>query len=255
VPSHKARPLVGFLLGTHPSARDPSSPAAIIRFAGIGVVVYILLIIFQPALHQAYGYWFRAFGDVVFHRVGGVGSVHFLDLHSQTLFQDLDEVTPGDLPANFDVPKADGEKDTLLVLQSSKAPGSVGLFRSGSRMMAYIPTALFFALFVATPLPVLKRVVLLVAGFVVLHLFLVLRMWVYVTNVGFADPGKKYHIYEPGDLSRDLLRRADKVLADDPTFNYIVPVLVWLVVVLGINFWTRRRELAALKAASRNRRG
>jgi hypothetical protein len=249
------RGFAAFLLGTDPRARETTSPAAIIRFAAIAVFVYMLLIIFQPMAHRAYGYFYRAFATAAFSRVGGAGSVHFLDLRSPTLFNDLDAVTPGDLPKRLELPKPDREKDTLLVLQNRNQPGKFGLFRSGSRLMAYIPTALFLSLFVATPLPWLKRLVALIAGFALLHLFIVFRLWVYVLNVGFADVDKKYHLYEPGKFWRDLLRRGDRVLADDPTFNYVAPVVVWLLAILAVEFVSRyRARLAEDPGRSRRRR-
>ncbi len=234
-----------FLLGTHPGARDPSSPAAIIRFSAIAVVVYTILIIFQPTLHRAYGYWFRGLGDIAFKRVSGVGSVSFIDLNSDRVFEQLQAVTPVTVPDTITLPKLEGEKDTLLVLQHRERPGKIGLFRSGSRLMAFIPSALFLALLVATPLPWLRRLAVFGIGFVLLHMFILFRMWLYVAKVGFADTSKQYHIYEFGDFRMDVLRRTSNVLVDDPTFNYIVPVVIWLITVLAISIWKRRQERVA----------
>lgn len=245
---------LAFLLGTHPSARDPGNRAAIIRFASIAAFFYIALILFQPVFHRAYGHFYRGLGTAMFSQVGRVGSVVFLDLHSPTIFQEVDLVTPGDLPRQVEIPKPEKEKDTLLVLQNRDQPGKFGLFRSGSRLMAFVPTALFLSLFIATPFAWPRKVMLLVLGTFALHAFIILRVWIYVMKVGFADAEKKYAIYEPGPFWNDLLRRADNVLVQDPTFNYIVPVFVWLVIVLGMAFWTRYRERAALAVRAGSKR-
>jgi hypothetical protein len=94
-------------------------------------------------------------------------------------------------------------------------------------------------------------VALVIAGLVLLHAFIAFRIFIFVRQGGFADPSKDYRLYSPGSFWADALRRADNVLVHDPTFNYVVPILIWVVLIVAMSIWITWRERRAEGAGSR----
>jgi hypothetical protein len=69
------------------------------------------------------------------------------------------------------------------------------------------------------------------------HAFILFRITIVVLKNGFAAD-KPYALFHPGPFWQDILRRADEVLADNPTFSYLVPVVIWLFILMGFQVWT-----------------
>jgi len=226
-------------------------PKLIIRFAVLVVVYYSLLMIPWPGLERGYAGFFRSGGDALFSHfwIRPQGQVHFLDLFSPTLFDDLDAVTPGNLPRGVKLPEPEGVKDTLLVLMNRDTPGDFGVYSTSSRPIGYWPTALFISLMLATPLRWHRKLIGLVGGLIVVHAFVALRLTIIVLKNGFADPVKKYRLFTPSPFWQDMWRRLDEVFADNPTFAYVAPVFIWLVVVVGLFGWSAWRNKPAATEA------
>lgn len=222
-------------------------PKLLIRFGALVVVFYSLLMIPWPGLERGYAGLFRAGGDALFSRFWfrPQGKVHFLDLHSPTLFDDLDAVTPGKLPRGVKLPEPEGVKDTLLVLMNGDTPADFGIYSTSSRPIGFWPTALFASLMLATPLRWPRKLLGLVLGLVAVHAFIVLRLTIMLLKNGFADPVKKYHLFNPSPFWQDMWRRLDEVFADNPTFAYVAPMFFWLVVVVGLFGWSAWRSKPA----------
>lgn len=104
----------------------------------------------------------------------------------------------------------------------------------------------------ATPTPeqfaknMKTRVVVLIVSLLLVHLFIMVRISALVLNQALADPSKSYALFRPGNFMRDLIGRADTILADNPTFAYVAPVFVWLLSLLLIE--GTRTGLDRLKA-------
>ena len=230
----------------------PSKTVA--RVALLVVVVYGALAIAPrvwPAWERGYAHLFRSGGNALFSRFWfwPEARVRFLDLRSATLAGEIGAATGGTLPADFIPPKPTRDQDTLLVLTNRAARGSVGMLRTGSRMMGYVPAAVLLALIAATPLPWSRRGWALAWGLFLVHVLIAARLTALVAHSGFAAPGKAYALFDPGPLARSVLARVDEVLADNPTFAYVAPVLLWMLILLSLEVWAtwRGRRTVASK--------
>jgi len=232
-------------------------PKAITRFALLVAVFFAALMWPWPAWERAYAAYFRGFGDIAFSQFWfwSAGQVRFLDLHSPTLFNDLDAATPGELPGHVQLPRPDGVKDTLMVLMNRNAPGSIGQLRTGSRYIDYGPTAVLLALGLATPIPWRRKAWLAAVGLVLVHVFIVVRLSLTLFNAGFGAD-KKYALCRPGPWITDVFVRAENVLADNPTVSFVAPFFIYLVALLGVYGWRSLRGSNLSKtgnSAARNR--
>ncbi|MCH7526341.1 MAG: hypothetical protein IID39_02790 [Planctomycetes bacterium] len=229
-------------------------PKTVIRFAALFLGAYTLIMLPWSGWERAYGAIFRAENNPVLSAIWSPlgGEVHLLDLHSDTLRSEVESIIGGTLPRGFPIPEATENKDTLLLLRNVDMPTRIGMLRTGSRLMAYTPLGVLIALALATPISIWRRLWVLAGGLVCVHLFIVIRLSILATANGFADVTKSYHLFEPSPFWKDVLRRADLVLCDNPTFHYLFPVLVWAVavfLVVGWCAWRSRRAGVASAAA------
>jgi hypothetical protein len=201
------------------------------------LIVYALMMAPWPGLREAHAAVFRGMGNVVFSRFWfwGDSAVRFIDLRG---------VRPGDLAPGAPMPDVTDAFDTVMELRTRGA-SQVGYLRTSARYVAYLPIALFTALCVATPTSWRRRGVGLVIGLLLVHLFVLLRLTLTLLAGGFAAE-KTYAIFRPGPFWHGVLMRLDGVLADNPTVSYIVPTLIWFVLMFrGLE--TKKTELRSAK--------
>lgn len=218
-------------------------PKLIIRFAGLVVVFYSLLMIPWPGLERGYAGIFRAGGDAMFSRFWfwPSGSVRFLDLYSPTLAKDLSAAIGHDLPPNARIAQPEGVKDTLMVLMNRDKPGTIGQLRTGSRYIAYEPLAAVIALSLATPIVWRRRIGVLLWGLFWVHLFIAVRLSLMLAG-DFFSPAKKYALAHASPFWLKTLGRAEEVLSDNPTATLVIAMFIWLVAVVGLFGWSAWRS-------------
>lgn len=272
--------VAAFVLGSDPVYRERSIPA-IVRllvlvsaFYGIGSA----LINFWPAWRSGYQSYFRALGDAAFEQflVWPNASIRFLDMNSPTIIEDIRASVPDPLDKPFPLPPRDKVKDTLMVMRNGAlTPPELGLLRTSSQLMAYWPMLTIFALALATPWRWKRKLVLVLCCVVVAHAFIIGRLAVLALKGSFAVPSKRIRIVEISESSFSRLDRIESVLNDDPTLNFIAPVILWLLIVVALELWPvlkrraavllgrskfhdeggyRRQTLAELEAAGRSSR-
>jgi len=151
------------------------------------------------------------------------------------------------------LPRAEGVRDTLLVFQNRTTPASPGFLRTSSRVVGYVPTAVLVSLVVATPVGWKRRGWLLLWGIALVEVFIVLRLTALMLHTGFADADKAYALFRPGPFAADVIARCHTVLADNPTFAYVAPVFLWLIVLLGFEIWASLRHRWRETATQRHR--
>lgn len=226
-------------------------PKALARFALFSAVFYTLLMWPWAARDQAYAAAFRAAGDAVFSRFWfwPEGIASFLDLQSPTLRKDMEAVVGGRLPASVTTPTpADIVQDTLVVLKNKNVPGSVGFLRTSSRPIGYWPAAALVAVTLATPMHGRRKLAALVMGLFQVHLFIVLRISLFLLHGGFGQPDKKYRLVELSPTLQSWIGRLNEVFMENPSVSYIVPIFVWLFTAFLIHTWCARSERRREKA-------
>jgi len=212
---------------------------AVVRFAVIVMVIYAGLTLFQSTMERTYASCFRSFGNVVFSQFWfwPEGQVHFIDLLSLDMRDQVNATLLAALPAEIKLPVHEGVQDTLLVLKNRNTPANIGFLRTSSRIIGYTPTAMLVSLILATPVHWKKRLWILFWGMFLVHLFIALRLTVYLLHSGYAAD-KPYAIFHPGSLMLDVLDRGKTILADNPTFSYLASVFLWLTVWIAMQIWS-----------------
>lgn len=197
------------------------------------------LIIYESTWNRACQRYFRTFGDVAFSQfwIWPTASVRFLDLNSKSLVEEIRSAAlPYDLPEGFPIPARGSVKDTLMVLKntSQENPG-IGLLRTGSRLIAYWPTSVVIALSLATPWEWKRRIWVLFWSLFLIHFFIAIRLSIYLMKGGFADASKRFVLFNWSEYWFEKLKAVDEVINDDPAVNFVVPIIVWLIVLFGLN--------------------
>lgn len=251
-----------FVGGVGPRYRDRTSALAIVRFILVAGSIYAIaaaLITSWSPWNRAYRSYFRTFGDVVFSQfwIWPHASVRFLDLNSPKLIDDIRSAAePHSLPDAFGVPGRDPIKDTLLVLKNTSAdhPG-IGLLRTSSRPIGYWPTAFIVALTLTTPWVWRRRIWVFVWGLAAVHVFMAVRLSVFLLKGGFADSAKRFRLFECSEFWFGKLKSIDEILNDDPGTNFIAPLIIWFAVLLGLDLgrFVREKLAAGLKAQAPRR--
>ena len=219
---------------------------AITRFAVLATVVYLAFAV--PA--RVSTTWqacsadvFRVAGDAFFSQFWfwRDARVRFLDARSANVVEEVNRAVPGELPDGMMTPTPSGEQDTLVLLLNDRSPGAMGMLLTSSSLMAYVPLTLMAALILATPMKWPRKCWALLWGLLLAQAFVFVRLSAFLLHHGYAAVGKKYALFEPGTFGRSTLKRADEVLADNPTFAYVAPVCIWLFVMLVFARRDRRR--------------
>lgn len=200
---------------------------SVLGFLGRFILVYALLtgLWFSVDAHYAQG--FRTLGNLILGHWGSQGIVHFLPLEPEVKTE---------------------HKDTALLLttQANLAQERVNLswVLVSSRDSAYIPTILLIALILAAPISGLRKQLALVHGLIVLHGFIVLRLWVAIAYA--FTHNQDLAVLQFTSLGQTLLDIAAQILTEYIGILYIVPVLIWLLVTLRQRDWQKLKQLYSL---------
>lgn len=216
-------------------------PKVVIKFSLIATAVYAVLSWTWPMFAPAYARYFQGFGNVAFSQFWfwPQGEVDFLDLKLEpdALRRKVNVKLPAPLPDAFKLPKAAGVVDTLMILKNRDVPAVPGFVRTSSRLIGYTPTAVLLSLVLATPIAWKRRWWLLFWSMLLVHVVVAIRLTALLLRAGFADPQKQYALFHPGALMQDLIHRGGVILADNPTFAYIVAVFVWIAAFFLVQLW------------------
>ena len=178
------------------------------------LVCYVLLMAPWPGLEEGYAKLYRTGAEAVFGNVGSPGAV---------------TLVPG--------PPADTTHDTDLFVRNHKTGAEPGLGIS-SRYDAYLPTAFFIALIVATPLTWERKGWPLFWGLVGVHLFVGLTLLLRILYM-FSGPTALFTL-DP--FWRRALAGTVQVVLVAPLAWLIIPTFIWIIVTF------RRDDVAAILA-------
>jgi hypothetical protein len=179
------------------------------------VLWYALLLAPWPRVMEAYRTVFRAAGNRVFQSVGRGGSVSF---EPRT---DIDHTG-----------------DTTLVFTKVRHYRASTDMQINSAYVGYRPTAFLVALVLASPVPRSRRFVALLAGLVLVSVFVAARVGLQVIDV-FSN-NDAMALYWPSSWTKQALHAGVLILFRAPAGHYMIPMLIWMVVIY------RRGDLRAL---------
>ncbi len=145
----------------------------------------------------------------------------------------------GDARAQFQA-RGEDELDIQIRLTSPKRPGSQGVMRNDSRYVGYLPTISLIALILATPIPWKRRRKALLAGLLLVSVFVSLRMALPVVREFSKESALQ--IYELGGFGTWVLGVAQRSLLRAPASWFVVPILIWIVVAFRRQDWELLEE-------------
>lgn len=185
------------------------------------VVLYALFVIPWPGLKSGYARCYSAMATGAFHSLTPGGLVRF---------EAVSEPQKG-----YDV------KMHLVNVQT----GAEQIALTSSRDPAYFQTAFLAALILATPLSWRRRLMSLMAGMVLLHLAIFLKVLLTVLQGFTRDRVGLLHPEPPWDAVLSALTR---VAVADIVSLLLIPVLIWVLVSFRQEDW-ERWERAGSKVA------
>ncbi len=193
----------------------------IIKFGLLGGLYFCLMTVpwpgswSGPAPHamDAYRWVFRRVGNVLFARMGDGGSVRFS-------------------PLNRELHKPD---TSLRVTNRRRNTGGSGEIKA--IYMGYRPTAFLLALILATPIPWRRRGYALLWGGLLISVFVLGRTWIRLAAM--MSNHDAIRAYEFSGWVKGLLDAFNAVLVRSPAVGYIIPALIWIIVALRHDAWSR----------------
>jgi len=191
------RPVAGFLL----------------RF----VVIFGVSIAPWRGWNTAYAAYYQAFGQTVFN------------LRDSNRVVELAPYT-GKLSADFDTELI--LKNRALVDPDGRTP--LKAIALNSRSVGWVPTALTLALVAATPIPWRRRFTGLLAGLVLIHLFIFFTLQVCIWNNSTA-----LSLLSLSAFWQNVTDQMKYALVDQLGVSFSVPVIIWILVT-----FRRQDELA-----------
>ncbi|NOX57701.1 MAG: hypothetical protein GXP29_02430 [Planctomycetes bacterium] len=190
-----------------PLLTDELSRKRILRFAGLALLYYVLLMLPWPGLASAYGACFRITGNIIFNSFGDGGAVKFAPSIQNSQEQGTEQ------------------RDALVLIR--KIGGSGVRAHASSRYMGYLSAALVTALVLATPLRRRRKLWALGGGLLLVHCFVALRVALWLINI---DRKAGLTLFSFGDWSRTVVAYAGHILVTIPETKFVVPVAVWALV-------------------------
>lgn len=189
---------------------------ALLMFVLQAFSIYIVcVIVLFTGAGDGYSAYFRGLGNFLFGKRWENVVISFVPKNSQkTTLADGHRATNISVRIdNKDYHYADGRP----------VQGELGV---NSHLQGYLPTALFLALILATPLGWKQRMQLMGVGLVLLHVFIAVLLWFVI--VGYTEVSG-IGIYRFGDMMKGFVSNVVQVaLVNQIGISFVVPMLIWL---------------------------
>ncbi|MGD2111400.1 MAG: hypothetical protein PVI86_18635 [Phycisphaerae bacterium] len=209
-----------------------------------------------PGIESGYGSLFRGAGNLLFSHnfwFWSHGEAHFIDLHAPDQAAEIEKAVGAAVGEGYKPARAQGYKDTLLLMVNRKT-GKSGGIRTSSRLIGYMPTAIVTVLVLATSLPWKRRGWALLWGVLLIQIFIVFRLTLLLLDGGFAAD-KGYALFDPSPFWQGAIGYGRTIFCDNPTISWLFPVFVWFLVALRSRLWKldngKPREAEPAPAATR----
>jgi len=203
------------------------------RFVLTFCVLYALGAAPWPGLQACYSAAYR-----------GVGNALFGEFGKRVVDETGHVVRPGRVSFH-EAPNPDRTSDTIISTQRVGRP-EIGDADHSPRLAGYLPTIEFMALALATPIAWRRRLVGLAVGTLLMQFFVVFRVLIALLY-WFSTPGMPWRLYEWRPLVWKTLTLAQEAINVAPVASFVVPALLWLILLFRPADWTE--ALGALAPA------
>ena len=193
------------------------------RYLAAFSLLYVLLLLPWPGLNAAYGRFFRFLGNAAFGSQGPERIVTFAPSPSAAMIVPV-RVTLAN-PA-----RADPE---------GRAPARI--VDLDARGIGWVPTALFSALVVATPIPWRRRFVALGLGMLLIHAFILFSVGAYLMN-----PAATIALVKLGPVVKAVFDGLGETLVTQLGASFVVPALLWILLAFRASDWRETESGARL---------
>ncbi len=185
---------------------------SVVRSAVVCAAVYVLLILPWPGFRAAYDNYFLWLGNSLF---GGK--------HDDVLV----EFVPASDPTRPNVTVAANVGNIRKVLPDGSLP--VRQLQADARGIGWIPSALFLALTIATPLSLSRKCLALACGFVVMQLYLAacIGAWIWGEWMNAGKNGATLPFWT------SLASGLNYTLVMQMGASFVVPVIIWVAFVFA----------------------
>lgn len=186
----------------------------ILFFCAKVLALYALLAAPWPGLRESYGAAFRYSCGMVFGTFGPQGIVRFRPM-----------------TAGYEM------QDTEIEMVNRRGGGQrIGY---NARYAGYLPTAMFISLVISTPLPWKRRLSAMFWGLLLVHAFILLRVWLLLLFE--FRTGSPVGFYDLSGAARLMLRILVEGVSVSPVTSCMVPVVLWILTTF------RRQDFAGLQ--------
>jgi hypothetical protein len=177
----------------------------VLRFA----IIFLIFICPWPGLNEFYTKYFMALGTAFFSRDEGRQLVEF---RSHELIHGFSKLDVQMIVCNRE-------------LLDSSGKGQVRESEFDARSIGYVPTALTFALVLATPLPLRRKISSLLYGAILINGLILLSLQVRIWDV---SPDLSLLTLPP--LLKTIVDDLDYTLLTQMGVSFSAPVLIWMIV-------------------------
>ena len=187
------------------------SAKRIAGFFALSLVAFALLMAPWPGVQEAYGAGFRAVGNALFAWFGPAGTVHFGPIST-----------------------VDPDRDMELLLRN-RLNGAEYTFTGSARLQGYKPTAFVLALTLATPIPWRRRWWALLWVFLLVNVYVALRVVVFLLAAFSGD--NSLALFTLGPFGKSALDYLHWVVVTSFAGWLILPLPIWAFVSLRREDW------------------
>ncbi len=215
----------------------------IILFSVIVSVLFALFIglAYSQNFQMRYANYMGKMGVTFFGNYGGENNISFMTQDKQ--FHPNNRVASPPEKARFAqelkrLPKADlllflrSEKQLNHAIEAAKrsGAGSASALNAFNNLtpwgFGFIPSMFLLALILASPVSLVRKGIALVLGFLAIHLFLILKLWIFIQSFYNVAPQL---MMQSGSFGQSIIPYLVNTL-QSVSFNMIVAAIIWLMV-------------------------
>jgi len=206
----------------------------ILRFFFTAVALYVLLILPWPGLREAYREGYRIAANLCLSTFGSQGEIEFRVPTTDEIAKRPGTADAGDLAAAIarrtvtyqELTQKDGT--VVKVPLTGKPVGVVSIIPTGR--VGYVPTAELIALILATPILWSRRLRALIAGLVLVNLFIGARLAMMLLFCYSQDSAMRQ--FDWGPTATNWIAGLYEFFYVSPTGSFLIPPLIWALVTI-----------------------